>query len=1336
MKQNLLLLSIATSIFALFVCYAHFSSKTTVTPGRSRPDLVKTAGAATSNIPAGFSKTIAAREYHISFDRTRKILQSPNRKHNLRATYRPGLFTVQNRVDSSGPAFSLTLQHEGILADGRLIDQADPAAKTEILENKLLIRHSKFTEEFINNEEGIRQNFIVQQAPEGTNQLEVVLSAKGLRIQNGAKNELLFFAKDEKMHPRLVYRDLQCWDAQNRPLTACMTGRGQEIHITVDVHAASYPVTIDPIISNGNPGNTDTYLESDQANALLGFSVASAGDVNGDGYSDVLAGAPHFDNGQPDEGAAFLYLGSANGVGAVPQILEGNQAGAAMGYSVSSAGDVNADGFSDIAIGSPFYSKGQNGEGVVFVHLGSPNGIKPNPVAILEGNQFEAQFGISVALAGDVNGDGFSDLLAGANQFDQGQINEGAAFIYYGSQLGIAANKVTLLQSNQANAMLGSSVAAAGDVNADGYGDVLAGTPFYDQGQTEEGGAFIYLGSPQGPVDPPVIIEGNQAFANLGSAVSCAGDVNGDGYSDIMVSAPHYDKLQKDIGLVNIYFGSNMGIDANSFIQLAGSEMEENFGLSVACAGDINGDGYADVMVGSRFQGKGPAGEGIVKIYQGFQLGINKKPVSTIKGGQANALLGQSIASGGDVNGDGYSDIVIGAHVYDHGQADEGIVLIWHGAPGGPITNRTALSCNPPESAFGYSVSGAGDVDGDGYGDIIVGAPHYDNGQSEEGAAFLFKGTPNGIGQIPSNILEADQADAGFGTSVSSAGDVNGDGFGDIIVGAMHYDDGENEEGAAFVYFGSSSGIGPVPVQLESNKTGAWFGCAVAHAGDLNDDGFSEVVIGAMNYSNGQSEEGALYVFPGSPNGPNVAALRTIESDQEDARLGNAVSFAGDLNGDGHDDIVAGAYGVGEYDAGAIFIGYGKSNSLDSLTMDCIKGTQDQAHFGWDVSGAGDVNGDGFHDVIVGANAYDNGDGAAHIYYGSTVGVTPANVTDLYSHETGMAAAMGQSVAGAGDLNSDGYADVIVGEPWFIDENSSILTGLAMVYFGSPAGPDPGPQRIKGSPSDVYDFFGWSVAAAGDVNADGYSDMVIGSPNFGSDQTDADAAFVYYGNNARGLRSDIRLYNSDLTTLLNYQQHSKNDFSIGLFSRSFLGLNKGKLAWEAVGSGQSFSTGPNGRLANSTSYSGIQKTYHMLNGTELKYKINKQGASTYLRARIKYNPTLALTGQIYGPWRYLSGVSAGTTSAPAPLMLTSELAVTSVATTYVYPNPASSMLQIHSGKGRGISEITLVTIDGLVVKVWKDGFERLDLRGIRPGRYLLQIHYVNASESSHSIVLH
>ena len=253
--------------------------------------------------------------------------------------------------------------------------------------------------------------------------------------------------------------------------------------------------------------------------------------MNGDGYSDVLVGAPCYDKGETNEGVVFLYHGSATGLAANPVLtLEGNQAEARFGHSVSTAGDVNKDGFSDVVIGAPYFDKGQTNEGAAFVYHGSVNGLSANAVTVLESNQIEAHFGNTAALAGDVNADGFSDVIVGAPWYDKGQTDEGAAFVYHGSAAGVIINAKMTLESNQVLAKMGNSVAGAGDVNGDGYGDVIVGSFWYDKGQSNEGAAFIYHGSALGISGIAVsVLESNQADAVLGFSVASAGDVNGDG---------------------------------------------------------------------------------------------------------------------------------------------------------------------------------------------------------------------------------------------------------------------------------------------------------------------------------------------------------------------------------------------------------------------------------------------------------------------------------------------------------------------------------------------------------------------------------------------------------------------------------------------------------------------------------------------------------------------------------------------------------------------------------------------------------------------------------------
>jgi hypothetical protein len=247
------------------------------------------------------------------------------------------------------------------------------------------------------------------------------------------------------------------------------------------------------------PANAAWTAESNQAGAFFGYSVASAGDVNGDGYSDVIVGAYLFDNGETDEGRAFVYHGSASGLSTTPNwTAESNQANAQFGVSVASAGDVNGDGYSDVIVGAYRFDNGQTDEGRAFVYHGSASGLSTTPNWTAESNQGNAEFGSSVASAGDVNGDGFSDVIVGAYLFDNGETDEGRAFVYHGSASGLSTTPNWTAESNQANAQFGYSVASAGDVNGDGFSDVIVGAPLFDNGKPMKDGRLCITGRHRG----------------------------------------------------------------------------------------------------------------------------------------------------------------------------------------------------------------------------------------------------------------------------------------------------------------------------------------------------------------------------------------------------------------------------------------------------------------------------------------------------------------------------------------------------------------------------------------------------------------------------------------------------------------------------------------------------------------------------------------------------------------------------------------------------------------------------------------------------------------------
>ncbi len=445
----------------------------------------------------------------------------------------------------------------------------------------------------------------------------------------------------------------------------------------------------------------------------------------------------------------------------------------------------------------------------------------------VEGDQLFARLGIGVAPAGDVNGDGYADVLVGAWFYDAGEANEGAAFVFLGGPSGIAAatlgDAATQLESNQVDARFGSSVAAAGDVNDDGFDDVLIGAGGYDDGQAEEGVAFLYLGGPSGiPSGGPEVaaarFEFDQADARAGSSVAGAGDVNGDGFDDLLIGGRLYTNGQDDEGRVLLFLGGAVipdGSPTNAAASFEGNQAIAHLGIDVAGAGDVNGDGYDDILLGAEWYTETLFKEGAAFLFLGSASGIASGDPSTAAakfyGEQANAELGAHVAAAGDVNQDGYDDIVLGVPFYD--------------------------------------------------------APLVD-----EGAAFLYLGGASGIASggpsVAAAIFEGDQAGAKFGVSAASAGDANGDGFGDVMIGASLYDAGNSDEGVVSLFLGGVTGIpsggaAETPQRLEENATGAYFGSTVAPAGDVNDDGYDDALIGTAFWRNPDDGEGAFFVYLG-----------------------------------------------------------------------------------------------------------------------------------------------------------------------------------------------------------------------------------------------------------------------------------------------------------------------------------------------------------------------------------------------------------------------------------------------------------------------------------------
>ncbi|MEW5989127.1 MAG: integrin alpha [Chloroflexota bacterium] len=427
-------------------------------------------------------------------------------------------------------------------------------------------------------------------------------------------------------------------------------------------------------------------------------------------------------------------------------IAEGNQASAYFGWSVGTAGDVNGDSYVDVIVGAWQYDNGET-DGRVFVYHGSAIGLSfiPNWVAI--GDQADAYFGGAVGRAGDVNGDGYDDVYVGADGYTNDQEEEGRVYVYYGSAAGLSQTADWIVEGDQEGAAFGHAAGAAGDVNGDGYDDLIVGADDYSNGQEEEGRAFVYYGSAAGlSLIPAWTAESNQAEANFGFAVGSAGDVNGDGYDEVIVGAVHYDHPQPDEGMAFVFYGSAGGPSLTANWAAEGQQVEAWLGHSVGGAGDVNNDGYDDVLVGAYHFSHGQVSEGLVTLYLGSAAGLGRSPNWVAEGNQPQAAFGYSLGRAGDVNNDGFDDVIIGAYHYTWGQREEGRAFVYHGSAVGlrPFANWTGES-NQRGATFARSVGTAGDVNGDGYADAIIGAYLYSNGQPEEGRAYAYLGSSGGL---------------------------------------------------------------------------------------------------------------------------------------------------------------------------------------------------------------------------------------------------------------------------------------------------------------------------------------------------------------------------------------------------------------------------------------------------------------------------------------------------------------------------------------------------------------------------------------------------------------
>jgi hypothetical protein len=370
-------------------------------------------------------------------------------------------------------------------------------------------------------------------------------------------------------------------------------------------------------------------------------------------------------------------------------------------------------------------------------------------------------------------------------------------------------------------------------------------------------------------------------------------DINGDGYADAAIGAPAIDS---NTGRAYLYMGTPSGLSTAPATTLMGPDgARGEFGSSIACAGDVNGDGFADLAVGA-YALAGFTGR--VYVYFGSPLGISNLPDMTLLAPDGlNSAFGSSVASAGDMNGDGYADLVVGAKGTGFGA---GGALVYLGGPSGPVLD-TPISFlqGDGDKLFGASVAGAGDLDGDEYGDVVIGENGVGNINGP--AVYVFLGAAQRTTSVtwnpPAVVLRGRPGTTQFGTSVASAGDINGDGYADLVAGDM--ESPTNDMGVALVYYGGRTVRSGTLLDnsITAGPTNSGFGRSVASA-DIDGDGFSDVIVGAEAFG------GLAYVFHGTALG--VSVHKELLTGPDGGGFGVALA-SGDVEGDGYPDIILGA---------------------------------------------------------------------------------------------------------------------------------------------------------------------------------------------------------------------------------------------------------------------------------------------------------------------------------------------------------------------------------------------------------------------------------------------
>jgi hypothetical protein len=665
-----------------------------------------------------------------------------------------------------------------------------------------------------------------------------------------------------------------------------------------------------------------------------GSSLSSIDDLDGDGVRDLVVGARFWNaTATSPAGSAYVFSGAT---GSTIHTVTGVFANDQFGAAVLGLGDTSGDGIPDFAVGAPrppcCFSGTWQFPGYVFLFSGADGSLLRSATGMAQGDAF----GMSLASLGDIDGDGLDDLAVGVPHLDPHLAaptgNPGEVVALSGASFGVLWTRSQGMPRDR----FGFSLAALADVDGDGRRDLAVAVPGNLVGQ---GNALLSGATGTVLVTRP----------DFARSVASLPDIDGDGMAEVIAGVSG--GLQGGAGYVRLY----SGLSAVPLRTHAGDTGDDRFGDALAGIGDVDGDGVADHVVGV------PGRELALQTEAGgieVRSGADGSVIRTHPGLGTRNAHGISLARIEDLDGDGVAEYAAGGRPDLSLPAPQNLpVLVRSGATGAVILT---LMAGTPTDAFGDTVADAGDVDGDGVTDIAVGAPRFGTGAPPEGQVHLFSGATGMVLRTYTGAIGMF-----LGAAIASAGDVDGDGIPDLAIGGPYTTGNVALAGVVRIYRGSD---GTLLRERFGSTQGAAFGSALVNLGDVDGDGVDDLAVGApANIAAGPSQQGIVRVLSGASG----AVIRGLSAGAINDLFGYALASVGDWDGDGAADLAVGSPGErlpGGPAAGVVRVfstATGAPLIVQAYPQPYVSGPQ--PYFGSAVASAGDVTGDGLEDLVVGA---------------------------------------------------------------------------------------------------------------------------------------------------------------------------------------------------------------------------------------------------------------------------------------------------------------------------------------------------------------------------------